>query len=101
MTRATRVAVALFAVAAVAAAARVLTTRSRREPRTAAPQQSDGRRRGAVEHEAEDTYECRCGQRFRVSGRDRHRVYWLESAAPDNPIVSDSCPNCGRSLTAA
>jgi hypothetical protein len=53
------------------------------------------RRRGSPEPE---TYHCACGQRFRVGGRDRHRVFWLEGAAEDDPVLSQRCPNCDRPL---
>jgi hypothetical protein len=45
-----------------------------------------------------DTYRCACGQGFRVTGSGRHRVYWLEGAAQDDPVLSQHCPACDRSL---
>jgi hypothetical protein len=45
-------------------------------------------------------WSCECGQRFRVSGEDRHRVFWLEDASDDDPVLGDQCPSCERSLTA-
>ena len=44
------------------------------------------------------TYRCDCGQGFRVTGTGRHRVFWLDGAAEDDPVLSPQCPECGRSL---
>ena len=43
---------------------------------------------------------CECGERFRVSGEDRHRVFWREDASDDDPVLGDECPNCEQSLSA-
>jgi hypothetical protein len=53
------------------------------------------RRRRSPEHE---TYRCDCGQGFRVTGSGRHRVFWLEGAAENDPVLAPQCPECGRSL---
>ena len=53
------------------------------------------RRRRAAQPE---TYRCACGQAFRVSGRDRHRVFWIEGAPEGEPLLSPQCPECDRSL---
>lgn len=45
-----------------------------------------------------ETFTCRCGTEFRVSGADRHRVYWLLDAAPDDPVLDPACPECGTEL---
>jgi hypothetical protein len=45
------------------------------------------------------TWSCQCGQEFRVSGRDRHRLYWLPDAKPEDPVLDDQCPNCERQLS--
>jgi hypothetical protein len=59
------------------------------------------RRRAAGQRSAVSEWTCACGQRFRVSGIGRHRVYWIEDAAPDDPVVGDRCPACDRPLPAA
>ncbi len=46
----------------------------------------------------EDAYTCDCGQEYRVSGEDRHRVYWLKDAEISDPVLGQSCPNCDRPL---
>jgi len=53
--------------------------------------------RGATES---TTYRCRCGTEYRVSGTDRHRVYWPEGAPGDDPVLGDSCPQCDAPLPA-
>jgi hypothetical protein len=45
-----------------------------------------------------EAYRCACGQRFRVTGTGRHRVYWLHDAADDDPVLSPQCPACERPL---
>ena len=45
-----------------------------------------------------ETFTCQCGTAFRVSGADRHRVYWLADAAPDDPVLDPTCPECGTEL---
>ncbi len=82
MKRATPVAIALGVVVAVAVAVwRAIATRRARDRDTAA---------GAVQ------WTCACGQRFRVSGAGRHRVLWLQDAAPGDPVLGDRCPTCDR-----
>jgi hypothetical protein len=41
---------------------------------------------------------CECGQRFIVTGQDRHRIYWLEEAEERDPVLGDACPSCDRRL---
>src|SRR5215210_2967574 len=48
----------------------------------------------------EESWQCACGQRFRVSGLGRHRVYWLEGAREADPVLSERCPSCERLLPA-
>jgi hypothetical protein len=43
---------------------------------------------------------CACGQELRVTGQDRHQVFWLVDAAPEDPVVDDRCPSCERQLSA-
>ena len=44
------------------------------------------------------TWQCECGQRFRVSGTGRHRVHWLEGAPESEPVLGSTCPSCDRPL---
>jgi hypothetical protein len=53
--------------------------------------------RGSTEH----TWQCACGQRFRVAGVERHRVFWVEGAPESDPVMSDRCPSCERPLPAS
>jgi hypothetical protein len=50
---------------------------------------------------AVDTFTCECGQAFRITGRDRHRVLWPEGAGRDEPVLSGRCPACDRPLPGA
>ncbi len=43
-------------------------------------------------------WQCACGQRYRVSGAERHRVYWLIDADESDPVMTGRCPNCDRGL---
>ena len=56
------------------------------------------RSRAAAAEQAALTWECACGQSFRISGVDRHRVYWLAGASEADPVLGDRCPNCERAL---
>jgi hypothetical protein len=47
------------------------------------------------------TWSCACGQAFRMTGRDRHRVFWPESAGRDEPVLGGRCPSCDRPLPGA
>jgi lipid-binding SYLF domain-containing protein len=47
---------------------------------------------------AQETYRCRCGSKYRVSGIDRHRVYWPDGAPDSEPVLGDRCPNCDAPL---
>jgi hypothetical protein len=49
---------------------------------------------------AEQSWQCACGQRFRVAGVERHRVYWLQDAPEGDPVMSGRCPACERLLPA-
>ncbi len=44
-------------------------------------------------------WHCQCGQTYRVTGEGRHRMFWLPDAAPEDPVLDDRCPNCGRELS--
>ncbi len=43
-------------------------------------------------------YTCECGQVYRVTGVDRHRVYWPEGAEKDEAVLGDKCIACERTL---
>jgi hypothetical protein len=45
-------------------------------------------------------WSCECGQAFVVTGRDRHRIYWMAGADEGDPVLDHRCPNCGRALPA-
>jgi hypothetical protein len=47
---------------------------------------------------AQETYTCECGAAYRVSGQDRHRVYWPEDADAGEPVLGQACPQCERPL---
>jgi hypothetical protein len=55
------------------------------------------RRGGGAEHE---TYRCTCGESYRVSGADRHRVYWREGAPDSDPVLGERCVACDSPLPA-
>ena len=56
------------------------------------------RRRRSAPLGRPETWSCECGQSYRVSGTGRHRVYWLEGAAQNDPVISGACPSCDRAL---
>jgi hypothetical protein len=43
-------------------------------------------------------WECQCGQSYRVSGLDRHRIYWPFDAPADEPVLDGCCVRCRRPL---
>jgi hypothetical protein len=43
-------------------------------------------------------WRCVCGQPYRVSGVDRHRIYWPIGARVDAPVMDGCCVRCGRPL---
>src|SRR5215217_8184734 len=45
-------------------------------------------------------YACDCGQAYRVTGVDRHRVYWPEGGETAEPVLGDTCIACDRPLPA-
>ena len=67
---------------AIAAAAKRLAERGRPGRRDAEP----------------ETYRCACGATYRVSGVDRHRVYWREGASSSDPVLGDRCEQCDSPL---
>jgi hypothetical protein len=84
----------LTAVAAAAAAA--LGAVGARRARRARP--AGGRTPSRPEPAPEQTYTCECGAEYRVSGADRHRVYWPAGAPEDDPVLGDRCLQCDRPL---
>jgi hypothetical protein len=48
--------------------------------------------------EVEQTWQCQCGQEYRVSGEGLHRVYWVAGASVGEPVMDGRCPNCERAL---
>jgi hypothetical protein len=46
-------------------------------------------------------WQCQCGQEYRVTGTDRHRIYWLADGSADaDPVLGQECPRCGATLPA-
>ena len=41
---------------------------------------------------------CVCGQSYRVSGVDRHRISWPSGAPSDAPVLDGCCVRCRRPL---
>jgi hypothetical protein len=60
------------------------------ELQSAAPARAD--------YAARDRWECVCGQSYRVSGLDRHRIYWPSGAPADAPVLDGCCVRCRRPL---
>ena len=85
----------LAAVAAVLAAGIAAVLGGRRTQIADRGRQLTGRLRGARE---QPTYTCECGQMYRVTGVDRHRVYWPADAADDQPVLGDACVRCEKPL---
>ena len=76
---------ALAALAAVAAAvAAVLLARRRRRA-------AENRKPGTL-------WACTCGRQYRTTGLGRHQVHWAADAPDDQPVMGDTCPNCGTPL---
>jgi hypothetical protein len=96
--RAGLIAVAAALAAALAAAGARLAGRSPGDM-LAAPRGLGARgRRGRFQRSAAQTYTCDCGTEYRVSGTDRHRVYWPASAPDDAPVLGDRCAQCDAPL---
>jgi len=86
----------LLAVAAALAAgiAGVLGRRRAAGSGSATTQRLTGRFR----RDKRPRYTCECGQAYRVTGVDRHRVYWPEGAEREEPVLGDACVRCERPL---
>ena len=48
--------------------------------------------------EVQDTYACGCGAQYRMSGMDRHRVFWPAGASESDPVLGDRCLSCDAPL---
>ena len=55
------------------------------------------RRRSRVT-DTRELWACACGERYLVSGRGRHRVYWLPDSPHSDPVLSRECVSCGAPL---
>jgi hypothetical protein len=42
-----------------------------------------------------------CGARYRVTGTDRHQVYWPAGAQEADPVMGDACTKCGTPFPVA
>ncbi|MGZ6838666.1 MAG: hypothetical protein ACXVGE_22645, partial [Blastococcus sp.] len=56
------------------------------EPQPAASVGTDGA--------ARRRWECVCGQSYRISGLDRHRLYWPSGAPAGAPVLDGCCARC-------
>jgi hypothetical protein len=59
---------------------------------------SEGRGGRFGRRDKRETFTCESGQAYRVTGVDRHRVYWAEGAGRDEPVMGDTCVACDRPL---
>jgi hypothetical protein len=87
--------------AAVAGAAALAAAGIRLAKRGASPSPSprDDRPVEPSPAAAETTYICgECGAEYRVSGTDRHRIYWPAGAPEDEPVMGDRCVSCDAPL---
>ena len=89
--------VGALAVALAAAAARLAARRggdalAERERPRARTMSSRFRRSAGEEHT------CACGAEYRVSGTDRHRVFWPAGAPESSPVLGDRCVECDAEL---
>jgi hypothetical protein len=98
--RAGLIAVAVALAAALAAARARLADRASGGTLATLPRDRDRARaiRGRFRRSAEQTYTCQCGTTYRVSGTDRHRVYWPAPAAEDAPVLGERCVECDAPL---
>ena len=95
LRRAGLIAVAGAAGAAVIAAGARLAGRTR--PQSPTPV-ADLPPAQAEQASGQTAYRCRCGAEYRVSGTDRHRVFWPADAPEDEPVLGDDCVECGEPL---
>jgi hypothetical protein len=85
MSRAIIAGIAFVAVGAAAVGA-VFARRRRRATQAAEPPP------------ARREWRCTCGQEYLVAGQDRHRIYWVAGATPDDPLLEEHCVRCGAAL---
>ena len=85
-------------IGAAAAVARRRRSAGASGPSPARPGAGDAPARTPAAEAVERTYTCECGEEYRVSGEDRHRVYWRKDADLGDPVLSQACPNCDRPL---
>ena len=96
-----RAGLAAVAAGLLAAIAGVLG-RQRRSGGDAGDAETGARSRlpGRFRRDKRPRYACECGQAYRVTGVDRHRVYWPEGAEKSEPVLGDTCIACDRALPA-
>src|SRR4051794_29697925 len=78
--------------AAATAAARPLQAARRAAGRLPGVRDADADRPGG------EWWTCQCGQRYRVAGEGRHRVYWAKDAPESDPVLEARCVSCERPL---
>ena len=55
--------------------------------------------RGRTGPPGHEDWTCpQCGQGYRRTGLDRHRVYWVAGADEGDPVLGGECVQCGRPL---
>src|SRR5688572_6906335 len=96
--RAGLVAVAVALAAALAAAGARLADRGSGGTLATLPRRRAHAIRARFRRSAGQTYTCHCGTTYRVSGTDRHRVYWPAAAPEDAPVLGDRCAECDAPL---
>jgi hypothetical protein len=91
-------------IAATVAVAAALAARTRLGERVSAARARAAfpamrsRIRGRDQRSAVQMHTCECGAQYRVSGTDRHRVYWPAAASEQAPVLDDRCVACGAPL---
>ena len=60
-----------------------------------AAEEQPGGRGGEV---ARRRWQCVCGQAYRTTGVDRHRIYWPLDAPADRVVLDGCCVRCHRPL---
>jgi hypothetical protein len=90
---------AVLAVLALGAGAAALgRARAPRDALSRLVRRAAPRRATREQQPTREPWQCACGERYLVAGRDRHRIYWLEQAPESEPLLSDACPTCDRAL---
>ncbi len=57
-------------------------------------------RNAAAATDTRRQWECDCGQRYRIVGESRHRIYWRHDADAGDPMMEAICASCDRPLPA-